>query len=276
MEQVAPRSNDVTPINNSTTPSSVKRFLESTHTHSAYVSVSHITTSAEITIPIPHLLSKRRQQSFSSMSSSEDHASSQLPPLNEKKKYFFIPTNNSDEYASSPGSESDILSLSRTPPHSSSVFAQRFANSPPPAGSGAKFMRITKRTSLIVDGQTDSIPNTPNSLPELVKFNNNRNVVIDKRLSGIDDNKSGSISKLRENRLPSPKLFEEAHPMQHNRNSSISSILTDNISNISSDGYESSNDYDSMSNKCGFILFFLSWFIIVKLIIVKNSFFFLS
>ncbi|GAA5809844.1 hypothetical protein MFLAVUS_003259 [Mucor flavus] len=250
MEQVAPRSNDVTPINNSTTPSSVKRFLKSTHTHSAFVSVSHITTSAEITIPIPHLLSKRRQQSFSSMSSSEDHASSQLPPLNEKKKYFFIPTNNSDEYASSPGSESDMLSLSRTPPHSSSVFTQRFTNSPPPAGSGAKFMRKSKRTSLIVDGQTDSIPNTPNSLPELVKFNNNRNVVIDKRLSGIDDNKSGSISKLRENRLPSPKLFE-AHSMQHNRNSSISSILTDNISNISSDGYESSNDYDSMSNKCG-------------------------
>ncbi|GAA5800703.1 hypothetical protein HPULCUR_006139 [Helicostylum pulchrum] len=266
-----PRSDDVTPINNST-PSSVKRFLKSTHTHSAFVSVSHITTSAEITIPIP-LFSSKRQQSFSSMSSSEDHASSsQLPPLNnEKKKYFFIPTNNSDEYASSPGSESDILSLSRTPPHSSSVFAQRFANSPPPAGSGAKFMRKSKRTSLIVDGQTDSIPpNTPISLPESIKFNNNRNVVIDKRLSGIDDNKSGSISKLRENRLPSPKLFEEAHHIQHNRNSSISSILTDNISNISSDGYESSNDYDSMSNKCEFFLSFFSVIIINKI----HSFFF--
>lgn len=272
MEQVAPRSDDVTPIKTAKlSTSSVKPFYKSTHTRSnpAFVTVSHITTSAEITnpptrsLPIPQPLLSKRPQSYSSMSSIEDHAS-QLPPLNEKKKYFFIPTSNSDECASSPGSESDILMLSRTPPHSSTpVFSPRYASSPP-AGSGAKFMRISKRTSLIVDGPPDSTPTTPISLPETIKFTRSRKssatTAIDKRLTCIDDNnKSGSISKLRENRIPSPKLYGEGY---HNRNSSISSVLTDNISMISSDGYESSNDYDLISNnKCRF--FFFSFFCIV-------------
>lgn len=240
MDQVAPRSDDVTP---NTEETFVKPYFKSTNIRSnpAFVTVSRITTCAEITktdsLPI---LKPNRPQSFSSMSSFEDNIT-QLPPCNEKKKSIFQNNNynnSSDEYASSPGSESDMAMISKS--------LQKYANSPP-AGSGGKFMKKPNRSSWTP--VTDSTPSTPISLPETIKLTRSRKssvIAIDKRFE--DNNKSGSIYKLRENRLPSPKIFDENNRI-HNRNSSISSILTDNNSIISSEDYESSNDNDSIKCK---------------------------
>lgn len=233
------RTDDVTMIESSF----VKPFSKSTHNRSnpAFVTVSPITTCAEIT--------KIDRQSRSSMSSIEDTIPLQLPPSNDKKKMFFQ-NNSSDEYASSPGSESDVFSRNPLRYHS------------PPAGSGGKFMKKTNRTSWT---PSESTPSTPISLPETIKLTRSRKssvIAIDKRL----DDKSGSIYKLRENRLPSsPKIFDEDIRIHH-RNSSISSILTDNISILSSEDYDSSNDNDSIKCKkqkkniclslCILILFF--------------------
>ncbi|KAI7895292.1 uncharacterized protein EV154DRAFT_457800 [Mucor mucedo] len=219
------RTDDVTMIESSF----VKPFSKSTHNRSnpAFVTVSPITTCAEITKI--ERAQQKRPQSRSSMSSIEDTIPSQLPPSNDKKKMIFQ-NNSSDEYASSPGSESDVFSRNPLRYHS------------PPAGSGGKFMKKTNRTSWT---PSESTPSTPISLPETIKLTRSRKssvIAIDKRL----DDKSGSIFKLRENRLPSsPKIFDEDTRIHH-RNSSISSILTDNISILSSEDYDSSNDNDSI------------------------------
>lgn len=250
MEPVAPARTDS--VTSTIESNFVKPFSKSTHNrcNPAFVTVSPITTCAEITIM--DRIQQKRPQSRSSMSSIDDNMISQLPPSNEKKKAIFQ-NNSSDEYASSPGSESDMMMFSRNP--------LRYANSPP-AGSGGKFMKKPNRTSWT---PADSTPSTPNSLPDTIKLTRSRKssvIAIDKRL--FDDNKSGSIYKLRENRLPSsPKIFDDDSRI-HNRNSSISSILTDNISMISSEDYDSSNDNDSIKCNVKF-LFVLSCILTMKL-----------
>lgn len=209
MEQVAPRSADdvLTPIKSATTVN--KNSGSSNYNNNYNYSNSNLSNSNHSNSSKPMSSPIRSNPAFVSSENTEynipqfpkrlssSSSNSQLPPLNEKKKFHNNNSNSSEE-------TEDTTSI-------------RYSHSPPPPiGSGAKFMRISKRTSLIVD-------------------NNER---------WIDDNKSGSISKLRENRVPSN---EDSF---HRRNSSISSILTDNISMISSsDGYESCNDYDQ-SNKC--------------------------
>jgi hypothetical protein len=283
MEKAVPRTID------DSTGSSVKPFHTSTQTRSspAFVTVSHVTTSAEITNPtntsksrIPQTLLLNRPSSRSSLSSTEDESlrnGIQLPPrvpLNDtlsrtaikqiplKKKSLFTQYGSSgDEYASSPSSE---VEFSKTPPNSStqSLFSPRYANSPP-AGSGGKYLIKSKRASWIVDAGgptvTTSTPSTPVSLPENIKSGRSRksSLVITehfpryhKRIisleemptppstvtspssstSFMNDIKSGSISQLRQEKY-------------HQRNTSISSTLTDNAGAMScSDSYESYND----------------------------------
>jgi hypothetical protein len=172
------------------------------------------------------------------MSTHEDHVSQLPPPLPttiEKKKKQSVYEDNSEL-------------ISRTPPHSTTpIFLPKYANSPP-AGSGGKYMMKSKRTSWIVDAGVNnsndsSIPTTPTSFPTRSR----KTSVI--ATDTTNEPKFGSISKLRENRLPSPKSFDNTN---HHRNSSISSVLTDNISAISSDGFDSSNDddYASINMKC--------------------------
>jgi hypothetical protein len=288
METVVPRTKDDSNGN------SVKPFHTSTQARSspAFVTVSHVTTSAEITNPtninrlrnVPLLLN--RTQSRSSLSSTEDeslHNIAQQPPLPLplkdtlprtaikqiplKKKSLFAQYNSSgDEYASGPNIEID---LTKTPPISSTspLFSPRYANSPP-AGSGGKYMMMSKRASWIVDAggpsdNTASTPSTPVSLPENIKPGRSRksslvgtphhhrriisleeiptssSTVISRSSATsfiMNDIKSGSISKLRQEK--------------YHRNSSISSILTDNAGALScSDGYESCNEVGSLNSK---------------------------
>lgn len=287
MENASSRSDEAAKLNKSNTTN--KRSNPAfTTTTTTTTTVSHITTSAEIThhhtlrsVSIPESLLIKKQKIFTSMSTHEDdtHASQLPPPLptiekKNKKKSFFI--NNTGDECSISNPVSDTV-ISRTPPHSNTpLFLPRYANSPP-AGSGGKYMMKSKRTSWIVDAgvitnnestmnMSTSIPTTPISFPETIKSSTPRSrktSVIDSTATTTSDtnlhyNKSGSISKLRENRLPSPKLFDSTS--NHHRNSSISSVLTDSISAISSDGFDSSNDddYSSFSNMkctCFFFLF---------------------
>lgn len=320
MEKVAQRSpDDVTPSSSVNSSKQEQEPISKNRSNPAFVTVSEITPSAEITIPttitnklrsvpIPQpLLINSSSSKFSSTSMSKDDSThstcsslnnNQLPPPatseaypflakqpKKKKSIFTAATqqHGSDEYASSPGSSEATSPQSNTP-----LFSPKFANSPP-AGSGGKYMMKSKRTSWIMDAgaassivemNTTSTPTTPISLPTSATTNNaattkrsrKSSTTVDKRFilpldesatstSSLDNmhySKSGSISKLRENRSPPPKLLDgelENQPPHHHhdRNSSISSILTDNMSMIScSDEYESSNDCDSMSNinKC--------------------------
>ncbi|KAK4515895.1 uncharacterized protein ATC70_010853 [Mucor velutinosus] len=286
MNQVAPRTtptaaaaDEAASIDNHAAIS--KPFFKSTQprSHPANASVSHVTTSAEITnpsassinlksVPIPPPLLLKRPLSRSSMSSmDDDHSSkqsgsaaslpSQVPPpmagtLNKpipiKKKSIWTHGNSGDEMTSSLGSESDAVGNKIKTSHavSSSMASLRYANSPP-AGSGGKYMVKSKRSSWIVDAGVErggggggsigvqptaatsdtinSTPSTPVSLPETVRFSRSR------KSSTIDER-----SKLRENNF----FFDK-----HHRASSISSILTDNISVLSgSDEYESCHDND--------------------------------
>lgn len=294
MDQVAPRTtsaaatmtDEAAPIDNHAAISS-KPFFQSTQSRSnpANVSVSHVTTSAEITnpsssniklksVPIPPPLLLRRPLSRSSMSSMDDDSNSnqsvsaaslppQVPPsvsgkpILGKKKSIWVLGNSGDEMASSLTSEPDVIGTrTKTPPlppslsssSTSPMYSLRYANSPP-AGSGAKYMIKSKRSSWIVDAGAErgvgsigggvqaatasdtinSTPSTPVSLPETVRFSRSR------KSSTMDENNS-TRSKLREN-----NFFYE----RHQRTSSISSILTDNISILSgSDEYESCHDLD--------------------------------
>lgn len=274
-----------------------KPFFKSTQpprSNLANASVSHVTTSAEITnpsasnsrvksVPIPPPLLLKRPLSRSSMSSVDDDYSSRqsgsaasLPPqvlpqtpgtaskpIPSKKRSMWTHGSSGDEMASSLGSESDTMAnKTRTSSTTSPMYSLRYTNSPP-AGSGGKYMIKSKRSSWIVDAGAErggvgggssgggggggaqttaaaiaaaaaatsdtanSTPSTPVSLPETVRFSRSR------KSSTIDENNT-TRSKLRENNL----FFDK-----HQRASSISSILTDNISVLSgSDEYESCHD----------------------------------
>lgn len=344
MEKVAQRSDNVvvTPNTNIDTPTSVKPFYKSNNNRSnpALVTVSHITTSAEITTPKKstanpisniksHSVSTKTQplncpKTRSPMTSNEDdshnivdqsptktHTSSFMAtnksttPLNassiSKKKKSIFPTNGGEEYTSIPGNETGITIVSRTPPHSNTpLFIPRYANSPP-AGSGGKYMMKSKRASWIVDagatasvaetmsyhsGSSASTPLTPISFPETARSARSRKtsaistdstkrfIPFEESTSPLNNNntmdsclnynKSGSISKLRENRPSSPNLFDDISSTGQyhhlHRNSSISSVLTDNVSSISSEGYESYADNESFSNLKCTCLFLYSYF----------------
>ncbi|KAL9540410.1 hypothetical protein MBANPS3_009696 [Mucor bainieri] len=180
-----------------------------------------------------------------------------------KKKTVWTHGSSGDEMASSLGSDSDMLTAAahrvKTPPSAttSPMYSLRYANSPP-AGSGGKYMIKSKRSSWIVDAGAErgvagggggggagassstgalattmtsdtvnshSTPSTPVSLPETVRFSRSR------KSSTIDENNT-TRSKLRESNF----FFDK-----HQRASSISSILTDNISVLSgSDEYDAS------------------------------------
>ncbi|GAN07120.1 AGC/MAST/MAST protein kinase [Mucor ambiguus] len=259
-------------------------FFKSTQPRSspANASVSHVTTKAEITnpsasnsrvkgVPIPPPLLLKRRLSRSSMSSmDDDHSSKQsgsavsLPlqvspiisgtasrPISSKTKSMWTHGNSGDEMASSLGSESDTIAnkIKTAPSATSPMHSLRYANSPP-AGSGGKYMIKSKRSSWIVDAGVErgggiggggvvqttdasdtmnSTPSAPGSLPETVRFSRSR------KSSTIDENNT-TRSKLRESNF----FFD-----RHQRTSSISSILTDNISVLSgSDEYESCHDND--------------------------------
>lgn len=300
MEQVAPRTTEAaaeeaataTAAAAVTADEAVKPFFKSTlpRSNPAFVSVSHVTTSAEITnpslnsklkrVPIPQTLLFKRPPSRSSISSIDEdnniRNTTQLPPqapssetssspftamrsgtainqIPNKKKSLFVHGNSGDEYASSPGSEADIHT---TTSNTSPMFSIRYANSPP-AGSGGKYMIKSKRSSWIVDTtvggvQTSSsttasdtinssTPSTPVSLPETVRFSRSR------KSSTIDDN--NTRSKLRENNFTYDK---------HQRNCSISSILTDNISILSGpDEYELCNNNESILSSGNIIVKFI-------------------
>lgn len=229
------------------------------------------------------------------------------PLSKTKKPGVPTQSNKGEEYNTSiPESDSGITIASRTPPHSNTpLFIPRYANSPP-AGSGGKYMMKSKRASWIVDagatasvaetmsyhsGSSASTPLTPISFPETAaKSARSRKTSaistdlskrympfeestspLSSQSSAVDNcliyNKSGSISKLRENRSSSPNLYDDvsnAGQYHHlHRNSSISSVLTDNVSSISSEGYESYADSDSFSNlkcTCLFLyVFLLRW-----------------
>lgn len=240
---------------------------------------------------VDHLPTKTR--SSSSTVPGKNVAPSNTSPLSKKKKSVFpTQSNKGEEYTSIPESESGITIASRTPPHSNTpLFIPRYANSPP-AGSGGKYMMKSKRASWIVDagatasvaetmsyhsGSSASTPLTPISFPETAKSarsrktsaistdSSKRYIPFEESASSLSNqssmdsclnyNKSGSISKLRENRSSSPNLYDDvSNTGQYHRlhrNSSISSVLTDNVSFISSEGYESYGDNDSFSNlKC--------------------------
>jgi hypothetical protein len=276
MEQIAPRPSD------DVTSSSVnKPSFKSTHnnrSNPALVTVSHITTSAEITklspainkLRIPHhqpLFLNNNRSSMSSLPQGNDsqstHSLTIAPPLPPPiTKQQMIPKKKKSIFAS--GEEySELENITRTPPQSNTpIFSPRYANSPP-AGSGGKYMMKSKRTSWIVDagGASASVaetstPSTPVSLPEnIIKTTmttrSRKSSVVDKRFISVDE--SSSLSKLRTEKNNRDIIASSEDQQQHNhhhRNVSISSILTDNISMISDD-CESSNDTDStVNNKC--------------------------
>jgi hypothetical protein len=118
-------------------------------------------------------------------------------------------------------SESDII-LSRQM-QTNPMFSPRYAS--PPAGSGGKYMVKSKRTSWIVDVAETSTPSTPISLPENTQLPRSRKNSVDchRRLLSLDQDaheRSSSFTKLREKRL-------SQSPIDHERASSVSSVLTD-------------------------------------------------
>ncbi|KAI8078172.1 uncharacterized protein B0P05DRAFT_491594 [Gilbertella persicaria] len=230
-------------------------FTTETRSNPAFVTVSHITTSAEITnptvnklrsVPIPPLLLKK-PESHSSLSPLED--STQKMPVtpieinktfNKKSNKSFFVSNNVDEECTS-YTESESAQLS-----------PRY-NSPPAAGSGGKYMIKSKRASWIIDTSNGcdytSAPSTPVSLPESIRFARSRKnsiatIDFNRKLMLVDEkntisspsfsspsssSKSGFISLLRDKRSPKSPCEDI---FRHQRDSSISSVLSDNTSII--------------------------------------------
>ncbi|KAI8887230.1 hypothetical protein K501DRAFT_330660 [Backusella circina FSU 941] len=238
MEEVAPR-NTTPPSDSSTT------FYNSTQNRSnpAFVTVSHVTTSAEITNPISKLrsiapvLNRSKHNSMSSIKDNGNSPATSVPSRdsisvshhnnnnNNKKPTSLlqidnnINNSNNDDYASSTGSESDIIQSRQM--HTNSIFSPRYAS--PPAGSGGKYMVKSKRTSWIVDVAETSTPSTPISLPENTQLPRSRKNSVDchRRLLSLDDERASSFIKLREKRASQSPIID------HERASSVSSVLTD-------------------------------------------------
>ncbi|KAG2231009.1 hypothetical protein INT48_001616 [Thamnidium elegans] len=203
-------------------------------------------TSKLRSVPIPQPLILKRRTSKSSLSSFDEHHAEENYPtspsgsvsggdFSNRKSFLF-----DMDYSSSPGSDNDILYHRSPPPPStllSSSTTPRYSS--PPAGSGAKYMVRSKRASWI-DGSSsitfDSTPSTPTTQPQ----SKIPPLCLPKT---IEDNslKSGSLSKLREDRQLQPKRessVDSNTPLSatssntettqfHERKTSVSSIMTD-------------------------------------------------
>lgn len=280
MEQVAPRTTEAAAAA-AAMDNTVKPFFKSSQPRSnpAFVSVSHVTTSAEITnpslnnklksVPIPQPLLLKRPPSHSSMSSIDDdnniRNTTQLPPqvpsnetssssftatrsgtaikqIPNKKKSFFVHGNSGDEYASSPGSEPDVHT---TTSNTSPMFSLRYANSPP-AGSGGKYMIKSKRSSWIVDAGVGGVQ-TPSSATASDTINSSTPSTPVSLPETVRFSRSRKSSTIDDNNTRSKLRENNFIYDEHQRTCSISSILTDNISILSdSEEYESCNDNGSI------------------------------
>ncbi|RCI03653.1 hypothetical protein CU098_002600, partial [Rhizopus stolonifer] len=180
----------------------------------APVGVSAITTSAEITpsssscaklrsVPIPQPLILKRRASKSSISSADEKTPYEHPHPDPISPTGFDYRKLTDmEYSSSPGSEVNESHASRSPPPPSACFSPRYSS--PPAGSGGKYMVRSKRASWI-DGSSciyDAIPSTPPNKVIIPPLGLPKPLQQPPLPSASDDSslKSGSLSKLRENR----------------------------------------------------------------------------
>ncbi|KAI9010476.1 hypothetical protein CLU79DRAFT_773210 [Phycomyces nitens] len=186
---------------NPSQPSSTRPAFPSSQSRTANVTLSAITTSAEIanpspsklrSVPIPHPLLLKRRTSRSSMESYDDSVESTtaLPtrsrPMSTHQATPVFPIGINSSHASptdpqidshahrrsflsdmdygSPGSEFDTISPQHhfsTPALGQQSFSPRYAS--PPAGSGGKYMIKSKRASWI-DGSSTSTPLPHHSL----------------------------------------------------------------------------------------------------------------
>lgn len=203
-------------------------------------------TSKLRSVPIPQPLILKRRTSKSSLSSFDDHHAEENYPtspsgsvsggdFSNRRSFLF-----DMDYSSSPGSDNDILYHRSPPPPPtllSSSTTPRYSS--PPAGSGAKYMVRSKRASWI-DGSSsitfDSTPSTPTTQPQ----SKIPPLCLPK---SIEDSslKSGSLSKLREDRQLQPKRessVDSNTPLSatsshtentqlHERKTSVSSTMTD-------------------------------------------------
>ncbi|GAA5803497.1 hypothetical protein HPULCUR_008979 [Helicostylum pulchrum] len=204
-------------------------------------------TSKLRSVPIPQPLILKRRTSKSSLSSFDEHHAEENYPtspsgsvsggdFSNRKSFLF-----DMDYSSSPGSDNDILYHRSPPPPPptslSSSTTPRYSS--PPAGSGAKYMVRSKRASWI-DGSSsitfDSTPSTPTTQPQ----SKIPPLCLPK---SIEDSslKSGSLSKLREDRQLQPKRessVDSSTPLSatssntentqfHERKTSVSSTMTD-------------------------------------------------
>lgn len=276
-------------------PDSIPLLQSSERANAAPVTVSAITTAAEIappssscaklrSVPIPQPLILKRRTSKSSISSTDDHDQSKFATpvqsnffLNENSNnnYPTSPTGSFSggdlsyrrsfvtdiDYSSSPGSESNDIPQSsiiyqqqqgvRSPPPATSTSTSSFSPrySSPPAGSGGKYMVRSKRASWI-DGSSsmtphDSTPSTPTTQPSteiarastksimipplgLPKPLQNQTLVGGQASSDDSSLKSGSLSKLREDRQQQYQIPKRENSLDCGAPLSASSSTTDN------------------------------------------------
>ncbi|KAI9486921.1 MAG: hypothetical protein EXX96DRAFT_627509 [Benjaminiella poitrasii] len=177
-------------------------LLQSTETraNNAATVVSTVTTSAEITplpaklksVPIPQPLILKRRTSKSSLCSIDEKLNSSSTPTDplspthslsgDYRKPLLVDMDNSSSCSSS--------DFARSPP--------RYAS--PPAGSGGKYIVRSKRASWIDGSSSISLDSTPSTTPTTkpILISNSAN---NSSSSNKDDSlKSGSLSKLREDR----------------------------------------------------------------------------
>jgi hypothetical protein len=281
----AENKNNIKNEASSTVPDSISLLQSSERANAAPVTLSTITTSAEITpttlscsklrsVPIPQPLILKRRTSKSSISSIDDNSnehqqSSKLTtPVQTAFDYPTSPTGSmiggdlshrrsfltDIDYSSSPGSDftSDIPQGlqqqfgARSPPAtstSSSSFSPRYSS--PPAGSGGKYMVRSKRASWI-DGSSsmtphDSTPSTPTTQPTITSkpasmmippLGLPKPIQQQQTPSSCDDNslKSGSLSKLREDRQHQYQIPRRENSLDSAAPLSASSSTTDNSS----------------------------------------------
>lgn len=274
-------------------PESIPLLQSSERANAAPVTVSAITTAAEIappsascaklkSVPIPQPLILKRRASKSSISSTDDHDQSKLAAT-PVHTHFFANENNYPtsptgsisggdlsyrrsfatdvDYSSSPGSEPNDIPQSsiiyqhpqgvRSPPPATSTSTSSFSPrySSPPAGSGGKYMVRSKRASWI-DGSSsmtphDSTPSTPITQPStdvarvpaksimipplgLPKPLQNQAVVGGQASSDDSSLKSGSLSKLREDRQQQYQAPKRENSLDSGAPLSASSSTTDN------------------------------------------------
>lgn len=193
-------------------------------------------------VPIPQPLILKRRTSKSSFSSSVDEQQQQGQHHQHGEENYptspsgSVSAGNSTggefssnrrsflfdmDYSSSPGSDNDYM-YHRSPP------PPPLRYSSPPAGSGGKYMVRSKRASWI-DGSTyDSTPSTPTAQPQL-KI---PPLCLPKSIEDHHHHhslKSGSLSKLREDRQLQPR--RESSLDSSTASSSLIEVVSDDTSN---------------------------------------------